>query len=243
MYQSIFEPFLFIFLMAFILGFLHTILPCEDKAIFLFWSLGISKTPKKSFYILALYGFGLMSANLIIAGGVMFITSIPFLFGIPAPNSNAINFFGAISSILAAIVLLYVIFKGMYVPHNVSENELPSQMNWDEPRTPYIFGILAGFTPCIFELIIYSQCIQYNFSSGYGIALIIVFMFSLGTFIGLFPLALAKMGTSQIFKKKTKKKNTILYAMTIIIIIFNVIVMILSLLEIAVFPTEPIPSA
>ncbi|TFF94434.1 MAG: hypothetical protein EU543_01275 [Promethearchaeota archaeon] len=240
MFESIFEPYLFILLMAFILGFLHTILPCEDKAIFLFWSLGISKTPKKSFFILALYGFGLISANLIIAGGLIFITIVPFFFGLPIPNSNTINFFGALSSIIAAIILLLVILKGRYMPHNVSENELPSQMNWEKPKTPYVFGILAGFAPCIFELIIYTQCIQFTISEGFPLALMIVFMFSLGTFIGLFPLALAKLGTSQIFKSRTKKKNRILYAMTIIIIVFNVIVMILSFLEITIFPVTEI---
>lgn len=243
MFQLVLDPSdLLIMVAAFIIGFLHTILPCEDKAIFLFWSLGISKTPKKSFYILILYGFGLISANLIIASALMFVTVIPFFFGLPSPDSNTINFFGALSSIIAGVVLLIVIIKGKYMPHNVSENELPPQMNWEDPKTPYIFGILAGFTPCIFELIIYTKCVEYNFSSGIIIAFMIVFMFSLGTFIGLFPLALAKLGTSQIFKKKTQKKSNILYAMTITIIIFNVIVMILSLLEITVFPTETLTS-
>ncbi|MFO7795426.1 MAG: sulfite exporter TauE/SafE family protein [Promethearchaeati archaeon] len=240
MLESIFEPYLFILLMAFILGVLHTILPCEDKAIFLFWSLGISKTPKKSFIILALYGFGLISANLIIAGGLIFISVVPFFFGLPIPNSNTINFLGALSSIIAALVLLLVIIKGRYIPHNLSDNELPSQMNWEEPKTPYIFGILAGFAPCIFEFIIYTQCIQYTISEGFLLGLMIVFMFSSGTFIGLFPLALAKLGTSQIFKRRAKKKNRILYAMTIIIILFNVIVMILSVLEITIFPVTEI---
>ncbi|MBD3213980.1 MAG: hypothetical protein GF311_15325 [Candidatus Lokiarchaeota archaeon] len=240
MFQSFFEPYLVVFLMAFILGFLHTILPCEDKAIFLFWSLGISKTPKRSFYILALYGFGLIAANLIIAGALIFVTILPFFFGLPSPDSSTINFFGALSSIIAAIILLLVILKGKYMPHNISENEIPPHMNWDKPKTPFIFGVLAGFAPCIFELIIYTQCVQFTFSEGFLIALMIVFLFSLGTFVGLFPLALAKLGSSQIFKKKSNRKNRILYAMTVIIIVFNVIVMVLSLLEIVVFPTEPI---
>ncbi|MFX1555146.1 MAG: hypothetical protein ACFFBV_14560, partial [Promethearchaeota archaeon] len=63
-----------------------------------------------------------------------------------------------------------------------------------------------------------------------------VFYFSLGTFIGLFPLALAKQGTSQIIKSKEKQKNWILIFMILIIIIFNSVVMILSFLRIQVFP-------
>ena len=58
-------PLLVIFAPAFTLGILHTAIPCEDKAIFFFWSFGISKTPLRSILILVLYGLGLISSNLI----------------------------------------------------------------------------------------------------------------------------------------------------------------------------------
>ncbi|GAH82460.1 unnamed protein product, partial [marine sediment metagenome] len=68
----------FIILMpAFLLGILHTLIPCEDKAIFFFWSFGIAKTPKKSIYILMLYGLGLITSNMIIASVTVFITQLP----------------------------------------------------------------------------------------------------------------------------------------------------------------------
>ena len=71
------QEFFIIFMPAFLLGILHTAIPCEDKAIFFFWSFGITKSIKRSLFILALYGLGLISANLIIASATVIITQVP----------------------------------------------------------------------------------------------------------------------------------------------------------------------
>ncbi|MHA1344085.1 MAG: urease accessory protein UreH domain-containing protein [Promethearchaeota archaeon] len=234
------QQYFIIFLPAFLLGMLHTAIPCEDKAIFCFWSSGISKTPKNSVFILIIYGLGLICANLIFASITILISFIPRFLGF-VPDPYAINFFGAFSSTFAAIILLFLITRRDYAPHTKSryhENFL--QFNWEKKRTPFLFGIITGFTPCIFELIIYSQCLQYSLSYGFGQAFLLVFYFSLGTFVGLFPLALAKHSTAQFIKTKEdeQKRNRIFYAMIFIIIIFNTIIMILSFLRIDVFPVE-----
>ncbi len=234
-------PLLFVFVPAFTLGILHTLIPCEDKAIFFFWSFGISKTPKKSIFILMLYGLGLMSANLIIATGTIVISFIPqFLFpGIPA-DQFSISFFGAVTSMFAGFVLLFfIIWKG-YMPHSKHKDEI-DKFNWEKKKTPYLFGILAGFPPCIFELLIYSWCLQWSLQGGLGFidGIFTVLYFSLGTFIGLFPLALVKHGTSQIRKTKQKERRGVLISMILIIVIFNATVMILSFLQIPIFPKAP----
>lgn len=233
-------PLLVVFVPAFTLGFLHTIIPCEDKAIFIFWSLGISKTPQKSILILILYGLGLMSANLIIAIGTVLVSFIPqiFLPQIIPKEPYVINFFGALISMFAGIILLFFITRKGYVPHSKQKDEI-AQFNWEKKKTPYLFGIVAGFPPCIFELIIYTSCFQWSLQGGFGFVdgIFTVFYFSLGTFIGLFPLAIAKQGTTQFIKSKDiKKKNLVLIFMIFIVIIFNLIVMILSFLQIRVFP-------
>ncbi len=231
-------PLLLIFAPAFLLGILHTFIPCEDKAIFFFWSFGISKTPKKSVFILMLYGLGLISSNMIIAIGTILISFIPqFLIPGIIPEVYTINFFGALSSMFAGFILLFFIMIKGYMPHSKYKDEI-FQFNWEKKKTPYLFGILAGFAPCIFEFIIYSQCLTFSLSGGLGFidGIFTVFYFSLGTFIGLFPLALAKHGTSQIIKSKERKKNWILIFMILIIIAFNAVVMILSFLRIRVFP-------
>ncbi|MFW9939944.1 MAG: sulfite exporter TauE/SafE family protein [Candidatus Thorarchaeota archaeon] len=237
MFQEFYlPPLLVIFAPAFTLGFLHTAIPCEDKAIFFFWSFGISKTPMRSIIILILYGLGLISANLIIAFVTVFISFLPQIF-IPhiIPDDYTINFFGAVVSMFAGVILLFFITVKKYMPHSKYKEEL-SELNWDKKKTPYLFGIIAGFAPCIFELLIYSQCLQYSLSGIFFDGIFIVFYFSLGTFVGLFPLALAKHGTSQILKTKEPKTNRILLIMILIIIVFNATVMILSFLRIRVFP-------
>ncbi len=229
-------PLLVVFVPAFTLGFLHTAIPCEDKAIFFFWSFGISKTPLRSIVILVLYGIGLISSNLIIAFITIFISflvqiSIPHII----PDDYTINFFGAVVSMFAGIILLFFIIRRKYMPHSKHKDEI-SELNWQKKKTPYLFGILAGFAPCIFELLIYSQCLQYSLSGNIFDAIFSVFYFSLGTFVGLFPLALAKHGTTQILKAREPKTNWILLTMIFIIIVFNATVMILSFLRIRVFP-------
>ncbi|MFX1477878.1 MAG: sulfite exporter TauE/SafE family protein [Promethearchaeota archaeon] len=231
-------PLLLIFGPNFLLGILHTFIPCEDKAIFFFWSFGISKTPKKSLFILVLYGVGLMCSNLLIAITTVIISFIPKIF-IPTllPDSYTINFFGAITSMMAGIILLFYITRRGYIPHSKRKDEI-FHFNWEKKKTPYLFGVLAGFAPCIFELFIYTQCLTHSLRGGLAFidGIFIVFYFSLGTFIGLFPLALAKHGTSHIIKTSESKTNIILISMSIIIIVFNLIVMVLSFLHIRVFP-------
>jgi len=232
------QEYLIIFMPAFLLGILHTAIPCEDKAIFFFWSFGIAKTPTKSIYILALYGLGLICANMIIASVTVLITQVPrFVFPTFTPNPYIINFFGAFSSMIAGIAILFFLTRRDYTPHSRYSKEI-STLDWELKKTPFFFGILAGFAPCIFELIIYSQSFQFSLGYGFIEGLLVVFYFSLGTFVGLFPLALAKYGTSQMVRPNVKRRKSIFYLMISIIITFNIVVMILSSLRISVFPIE-----
>ena len=232
------QEYLIIFMPAFLLGILHTAIPCEDKAIFFFWSFGIAKTPTKSIYILALYGLGLICANMIIASVTVLITQVPrFVFPTFTPDPFIINFFGAFTSMIAGIAILFFLTRRDYTPHSKYSKEI-STLDWELKKTPFFFGILAGFAPCIFELIIYSQSFQFSLGYGFIEGLLVVFYFSIGTFVGLFPLALAKYGTSQMVKPNIKRRKAIFYLMILIIIAFNSVVMILSFLRISVFPIE-----
>ncbi|MHA1804452.1 MAG: urease accessory protein UreH domain-containing protein [Promethearchaeota archaeon] len=232
------QEYFIIFLPAFFLGILHTFIPCEDKAILLFWSLGISKTPKKSLLILVLYGMGLIIANLSIAFATVLISIIPrIIFPESMFDTHAIIFFGALSSTFAAIFLLFLLTNINYMPHSRSkEIKLIQNLNWEKLRTPLFVGILAGFPPCIFELFIYSQCLTLSLSYGYVEGVLSVFYFALGTVVGIFPLALAKQSTQYIIKTRDSRRTKIFVAMLIIIIVFNTIIMILSFLRINIFP-------
>ncbi|TFG05350.1 MAG: hypothetical protein EU539_09405 [Promethearchaeota archaeon] len=234
-----FQEYLIILIPAFLLGLLHTLMPCEDKSLFCFYSFGISKNTKNSFIILILYGLGLMTANLTIAIITVLISLVPLII-FPAFVSDpyAINFFGAFSSTFVAIFFLFFVSRKDYTPHSKHKEEIIN-LNWDKRRTPYLLGILSGFPPCIFELFIYSQCLIFSLSYGFLEALLIVFYFSLGTFIGLFPLAVAKRGFEQKGKKeKVIGRNKIYIIMFLIIVLVNTTIMILAFLRIHIFPVE-----
>ncbi len=174
-----------------------------------------------------------MAANLIIAVIMVLASLVPRFLGIiPDPYAN--NFFGALSSSFVAIILLFFITRKGYSPHSRFKDEIVS-LDWEKLRTPYIFGLLAGFPPCFFELFIYSQCFTYALSYSPLVGLVTVFYFSLGTFIGLYPLALMQHGTAQIIKTKEGHQDVVFYIMIIIIVVFNVIVMILSFYRFDVF--------
>jgi len=234
------QEYFIIFLPSFVLGILHTLIPCEDKAIFFFWSFGIAKTPRKSMIILVLYGVGLITSNMIIAFITIVISIVPrIIFPGFVPDPYLVNFFGAFTSMIAGFVLLFVIIKYGYMPHSKYGKHITT-LDWERNKTPYFFGILVGFAPCIFELIIYTWCLQFSLGYGFLEGFLVVLYFSLGTFVGLFPLALAKQGTSHIVKPKNNRRNTIFVIMIFIIIGFNTIVMVLSFLQISVFPVQNI---
>jgi sulfite exporter TauE/SafE len=238
MYQYLtFQEYFIIFFPALLLGLLHSLMPCEDKAIFCFWSFGIEKKTRRSLLTLILYGIGLMTANLSIAVITILISLVPLIiFPAYVADPYAINFFGAFSSTFVAIFFLFFITRRDYLPHSKHIKQIKN-LDWDKKRTPYLLGIISGFPPCIFELFIYSQCLIFSLSYGFVEAILTVFYFSLGTFIGLFPLALAKQSFETQFKDQ-KRRNRIYIIMIMIIILFNIIIMILSFLRIHIFPVH-----
>lgn len=231
-----FQEYLIIFFPALLLGLLHTAMPCEDKSIFCFYTFGVTKETRKSLFILVLYGFGLMTANLTIAIIMILISLVPLIiFPSFVADPYAINFFGALSSTFFAIFFLFFITRRDYLPHSKLKKQF-SKLDWEKKRTPYLLGILSGFPPCIFELFIYSQCLIFSLSYGFVEAILTVFYFSLGTFIGLFPLSLAKESFETQFTDQKRKRIYII--MIMIIIIFNTIIMVLSFLRIHIFPAH-----
>ena len=138
---------------------------------------------------------------------------------------------------LAGIFILFFLTRRDYTPHSKYSKEIPT-LDWDLKKTPFFFGILAGFAPCMDQSGFSRGPFQFSLGYGFIEGLLIVFYFSLGTFVGLFPLALAKYGTSQMVKPNIKRRKAIFYLMIFIIITFNSVVMILSFLRISVFPIE-----
>lgn len=178
-----------VFWPGFFLGILHTLLPCEDKTIFFFYTFGTSRDSKEVFKILVLYGLGLLLMNLAIGtmasvfGGLIFTRL----------DENVNNGLGAISVIIGGVVMLIQVKKKSFNPHSGQKGEIKQTFKQNNgkfrKRTALLLGLLAGIPPCIFEIAIYVQAISFSGSSGIINGIAVVFFFGIGTWLGLFPLA------------------------------------------------------
>ena len=227
-----------LFAPAFLIGILHTLIPCEDKAIFFFWSSGISKTPGRSLLILIFYGLGLILSNLIITIIAIAISLTPqFLIPDFSTDPYLLSFIGALASTIAAIILFILITRSDYAQkiHSKYKDEIV-KLNWEKDKTPFLFGVLVGFAPCFIEIFIYYKCVTLVLTYDFIMALIYVLYFSVGTFIGLLFIALAKHGTAQKIKPEEEKRNLIFILMILIIIVFNIVIMFVSIFRGNVYP-------
>ena len=78
---------------AFSLGLLHTLMPCEDKTIFIFYAYGMARDWKQAFRILNFYAAGLMLMNVLIGIVISLFGSIIYAFvkDIPDRKSTRLN--------------------------------------------------------------------------------------------------------------------------------------------------------
>ena len=171
-----------IFSWSFAYGLLHTIQPCEDKAIFGFHAFGVAKNNVEAFKIIGIYSLGLMTVNNLIGLGFASIGNIlslvPFL-------DNIVAFFSPVMSITVGSILYYkLVRRGEGDNHSFSPVALKVRKNM---VAVYLLGILTGLPPCPFELAIYFQALTAGglfFLNGLWTTL----SFSLGTVAGLFML-------------------------------------------------------
>ncbi len=251
-----------VFWPGFFLGILHTLLPCEDKAIFFFYTFGTSRDSKHAFRILMAYGFGLLCTNMLIGtiaafGGLIF----------GGLNEYVTNGLGAISIIISGIIMLFQNKSFRLKPHHQQGNEISESFKESNghfrKKTAFLLGVLAGIPPCVFELAIYTQAITFSASSGVLNGIFVVFFFGIGTWIGLFPLATfgliapaAKNYLSRkrdveatetaenkmLIRKNKSSLSKIEVISAILLIILGIIFLILAILQINIFTWPEVPT-
>lgn len=174
-----------------LLGILHTIMPCEDKFIFCFYAFGVAKDGKQAIRILNFYGLGLLIMNLIIGTTLSYIAAI---FGHVFTENlrNLWIYIGSLSMILSGIIMLIQLKRRKYWPHSEQLLELTDNLPRlkKRKRTSFLLGMLAGIPPCVFEIAVYSIAIAVGGRYGWGNGTWITFFFGIGTWIGLYPLAI-----------------------------------------------------
>ena len=177
---------------AFILGLAHTLEPCEDKAIvslFVFWA---AKKLGQAIGLVVLYGLGMALADTAM-GLVLSYVGVRWLDIVRTPLAIAAG----------AVTLLFGFFmlRGKeltHVGHHHGEATVPTNSKLLHWYSILGFGIVRGLPPCPLEIAMLLWAASLG-SIWRGTAT--VFVFGLGTTVGLIPLGLIMGGISNAVSK------------------------------------------
>lgn len=195
---------------AFVIGLLHVLEPCEDKAIASLYIAWAGKTIKRSLLLVSLYGLAMVLVNTIL-GLIAALAGIHYLQDIqPLMEMSA--------AVLTIIYGIFIIFH-FHVFEIHCPIKLFKKVNLDNLKSALLFGLIRGSPLCPIEIAI----LLWSASSGsilYGTAL--MFVFALGTAISLIPFALGSKGVlifaERIFGPGIKKLASLIVGGTMVVI-------------------------
>lgn len=214
---------------AFLLGLAHTLEPCEDKVVVSFLTLWGSKKWKQGISLVILYGLAMTLVNTLLV--VAFC-----LLG--AEYIEGLEIYLAVTAGIVMIIFGLVMVMGKHFPHlchlthhhgkeKKSEGKtfLPDK---ERAYTVLLLGIIRGLPYCPIELAV----VLWAISIGSVLAgATIMFVFGLGTTIGLIPMGLIMGGIAQ-KAKKTRYKKYIPLICGLAFIAFGIVLIIMHVLSI-----------
>ena len=172
---------------AFIVGLAHTLEPCEDKAIvslFVFWA---TKKLSQAIGLVVLYGLGMALADTAM-GFVLSYVGVRWLDIVRTPLEITA---GAIT-----IIFGFFMLRGKeltHVGHHHGEAAAPANAKLLRWHTILGFGIVRGLPPCPVEIAVLLWAASLG---NVWLGTATVFVFGLGTTVGLIPLGLIMGGIS-----------------------------------------------
>jgi sulfite exporter TauE/SafE len=173
---------------AFVIGLLHVLEPCEDKAIASLYATAVGKNTKRILYLVFLYGLGMMIAD----------TCLGVIFGYIGAQ-----YLDKISKQLEIIAASFTIAFGLLVfshNHKLESHCYAKGVGGVREDMPMLlFGIIRGLPPCPIEMAILVMASATR-SALYGGLLVAVF--GLGTLISLLPFGLAVGGILALVRNK-----------------------------------------
>ncbi len=217
---------------SFVYGLIHTIQPCEDKAIFGFHTFGVAKNSAEAFKIVGIYALGLMTVNNVIGFGFSILGNF---FSVIPVIEYFVEYLSPVLSIFLGCYLYYRLVK-----LNRPDNHMASPLAMKVRKNllgVFLLGIITGIPPCPFEFAIYFQA--FTAAGGYlANGVFHVLWFSLGTVSGLMVLTLIIRS----FKRLERlRENQVLQKIAmIILIVFGVASLVLKFFGIEFFP-QPEP--
>jgi sulfite exporter TauE/SafE len=180
---------------AFVVGILHVLEPCEDKAIVSLYAAWSGKKKRETMKLTALYGLGMLIADTFL-GIIAAFVGISFLSGI----SDYLGKTAAIITIIIGVLMLKEIHTHRFEQHCLHK-DLKRISN---ERNILIFGIIRGLPPCPIEMgmLVWAASVGNVF---YGALL--VFVFSLGTMLSLLPFGFVAGGLAEWLRKRFGERS------------------------------------
>ena len=207
---------------AFVIGLAHTLEPCEDKAIvslFVFWA---SKKLTQAIGLVVLYGLGMALADTAM-GFVLSYVGVRWLDIVRTPLEITA---GVITLILGILML-----KGKeltHVGHHHGEAVAPTDSKLLRWYSILGFGIVRGLPPCPLEI----AMLLWAASLGdVWRGTTTIFVFGLGTTVGLIPLGLIMGGISNAISR-TRYESLVPKITAILMICFGLFLVLAPILGI-----------
>jgi ABC-type nickel/cobalt efflux system permease component RcnA len=201
---------------AFVIGLLHVLEPCEDKAVASLYVAWASKKLRESLTLIFLYGLGMLAIDTLI-GFLISVIGVSFL-------QNFQPYFRIGAAFFTIVFGLLIIFKS-----HIFESHCYIKMFKDvkpkSKRSILLFGLVRGLPLCPIEVGI----LLWAASAGsvlYGTLLVL--SFSIGTMISLIPFGIGARGVLSIIEKRAGKKIKMLAPVIVglIIILMGLILLI-----------------
>jgi len=214
---------------AFLLGLAHTLEPCEDKVVVSFLTLWGSEKWKQGLSLVLLYGLAMTLVNTLLV--VVFCM-------LGAEYIEGLEIYLAVIAGIIMIIFGLVMPMGKHFPHlehlthHHGKEKKPGEKTFlpDKKKayTVLLLGIIRGLPYCPIELAV----VLWAVSIGSVLAgATIMFVFGLGTTIGLIPMGLIMGGIAQ-KAKKTRYKKYIPVICGLAFIAFGTVLIIMHLLGI-----------
>lgn len=180
-------------LQAFTLGLAHTLEPCEDKAVVSLFVMWASRRLREAIYLVTLYGLGMTMVDTVLG----FICSYLGVSLLKEHGALLETIAGAIT--FAFGLLMFIGSERVHLGHHHGGASL-EHVRVGSLGAPSVFalGLVRGLPPCPIELAVLTWAASIG---QMWRGTLLVFVFGLGTTLGLIPLGLVMGGLAGAVKK------------------------------------------
>lgn len=208
------------------LGVMHTLEPCADKAIVTVYAAGFSAgKAKRALLLVLIFGVGMAAAYMLI-GAVCALVGNTFITQVFEP----VQILASLITIMLGVYLLAVHKEKKECPGEHHHTVLGGALSISSLVSVLSFGLVCGAEPCPVELTAY----MWAASSGNVLTGIIrMLAFSIGSILGMLPLALIAGGLAGTLRRIIGEKSTSKFA-GITLIVMGIIMLVLAMLGIEV---------